>query len=313
MSTIPNLTIIPDDLTSYSSLSRLRTEMLNAPTDYVMVTGALDTVEITQDLTDDVHWLPTFLRTKRTTHQGRPVIPYDPVLMLQFNYAGSPIFRKELALGFPEASVEPFHAMLVRAVTAGKTFSLATGKHEIMNQWPLLAPSGAYGRFTTSFDPVAIEEAIPGLTVSEINHRPFFKLRDTRHGRIEGLTRGCSMAFLESLAGYNVTVRQVSDISNDLITSSEADYIAWFDGIQEAVDTNTLNHLAAALEFPGVVAACPRLISDFSVQTYHLLPYGLKSGIYQGFSPRAWMIRQSHEVIPVTGYTSSHAILRPVA
>lgn len=313
MATIPsNLSLIREDFRKPRSLGAIKADLAAAPTDYVMLVGLDDQVDVAGPLTQDVHYLTTKVSTRRAVRYTRPELDFDPLLLIQFNYIGSPIFRRSLVPLFPEASLEPWHTLLVRAHLQGASFSRLAGTHTIIEPWPRPELAGVYAHFRTSFDPAAVMEAVPTVQVEEINLRPFYSLKDPRAGSMTAFCRNCSHEFLHSLAALNVQVRTVGDLMVSELRRSGGEYVAWFDGIQEACRRDALLQLQIALEFPGVTVASPRLVTEFSLASYHAPAFWLTGGIHNGFAPEAWFTRTRDlgPTPPEAGYTTSHAILR---
>lgn len=315
MTSIPsNLTLIREDFQNSRALSEIKAAMQAAPTDYVMVVGLNDLVDVTGPLTGGVHYLATHVATRRAFRHSKPVLAYDPILLTQFNYLGMPILHKDLVTLFPDTSVEPWHRLMVRAQMQGASFSLVTGNHTIIEPWPRPELSGAYAQYRYSIDPDAIMEAVPSVLVREINQQPFYSLRHPRAEPVTVFCRGCSPEFLDSLPAMNVTIELVQDFDYNRIRSSNTNYVAWFDGIAEAVDTETLNQLQLGLEFPGVTVVSPRIIEHFSVAAYHHPAFSTLRGITRGFHPVAWMAqtRDLSLTPPSEGYVNNQAILREI-
>lgn len=310
----PNLTLIREDFQNPRALSQIKASMEAAPTDYVLVVGANDLVDVSGTLTGGVHYLATHVATRRAFRHSKPVLAYDPLLLIQFNYLGAPILHKSLLPLFPDTSVEPWHRVLVRAQLQGASFSLVAGNHTIIEPWPRPELSGAYAQYRYSIDPDAIMEAVPSVLVREINQQPFYSLRHPRAEPVTVFCRGCSPEFLGSLPAMNVTIELVQDFDYNRIRSSNTNYVAWFDGIAEAVNTETLNQLQLALEFPGAVVVSPRIIEHFSVAAYHHPAFSTLRGIVRGFHPVAWMAqtRDLGLTPPSEGYVNNQAILREI-
>ena len=316
MTSVPlNLTVIREDFQVPARLSELKARMLAPNTDYIMVAGLEDIVEVTSPLTAQVHYLPTHMATRRAFRYSRPVVPYDPLLLTQFNILGRPILHKSLVPLFPETSVEPWHRVMVRAQMDGASFALAEGNHTIIDPWPRPALSGAYAHYRHSLDPEAVMEAVPGVVVEEINRQPFYSLRQPRHEAITVFHRNCSDDFLGSIAGLNVNFERLESFDYTRIRDSNTNYTAWFDGIAAAIANATLHRLLVALEFPGVTVASPRVISQSDLASYHHAPFSTLRGISTGFNPNAWMTQT--RTMPFTPFSDGHvnnqAILREIS
>ena len=309
-----NLTLIREDFQNPRALSQIKASMEAASTDYVMVVGVNDLVDVSGMLAGDVHYLATHVATRRAFRHSKPVLAYDPILLTQFNCLGMPILHKSLVPLFPDTSVEPWHRVMVRAQLQGASFSLVAGNHTIIEPWPRPELSGAYAQYRYSIDPEAIMEAVPTVLVHEINQQPFYSLRNPRAEAVRAFCRNCSPEFLTSLVAPNVTIEVVQDFDYDRIRTSNTNYVAWFDGIAEAVDTETLNQLQLALEFPGVVVVSPRIIEHFSVAAYHHPAFSTLRGIVRGFHPVAWMAqtRDLSLTSPSEGHVNNQAILREI-
>lgn len=315
MTSIPlNLTLIREDFQKPRSLFQIRASMLAAPTDYVMVVGKDDIVVVLGDLTGEVHYLATHVATRRAFRYSWPVVAYDPVLLTQFNCLGFPILHKSLVPLFPEAAVEPWHTVMVRAQSAGASFSLVAGDHSIIEPWPRPERSGAYAPYRYSFDPAAVMAAVPTILVEEIDQQSLYTLRDSRADTVKAFCRGCSSEFLGSLTAPGVSVETTTDLDFDRIRAANTTYVAWFDGIVAAVSADTLSHMQTGLAFPGVLTTSPHLVADFTPATYHRGAFEPVSGITQGLSPHAWMSRTRDLglTVPTTGYTTGQAILSKV-
>jgi len=314
--TIPaNLTLIREDFLKLGGLTELRVRMLAAPTDYVMVVGKDDVVDVSGVLDGDVHYLATHVTTRRAYRHPRPVVAYDPLLLTQFNYMGLPIFHQSVIPLFPDVAVEPWHTTLVRAQTQGSSFSLVAGTHTIVEPWPRPVLDGAYSQFGYSFDPAAIMEAVPTILVQDINHRPFYSLRDSRAEAISAFCHNCSEEFISSLSASNVLVQVLSVPNFDQVCSTQSEYVAWFDGILETASDDTLSQLRVGLEFPGVGLVSPFLLNDFSPATYRRTAFSSYGGIVSGFHPNAWMARTRDLGLtsPNEGFTNTQAILREIS
>ena len=314
MTSIPaNLTLIRVDFQKPPSLSEIKASMLAAPTDYVMVAGVKDIVDVIGPLFGGVHYLATHVRTRRAFRHSRPVVDvYDPIVLIQFNYLGMPILNKDYVHLFPETSVEPWHRVMVRALLAGSNFSLVEGGHTIVEPWPRPELSGAYSQYHHSIDPDAVMEAVPTVLVEEINQQPFYSLRNPRHEAVRAFCKGCSPDFIASLAGLNVSVETLTAFDYDRIKDSNTNYVAWFEDIQEAADPEVQQQLQLALEFPGVSIVSPRMVEDWTVATYHHPAFSTFRGIVPGFNSTAWMAltRNLNVQPPSEGYVNNQAILR---
>lgn len=315
MTSIPtNLTLIRNDFQKSESLTELKTRMLAALTPYVMVVGTNDIVDISGILTDKVHYLATHVATRRHYRHARPVLAYDPLLLTQFNYLGFPILHQSVVPLFPEVALEPWHMVMVRAQTQGASFSLVAGNHTIVEPWPRPERSGAYYEYGFSFDPAAIMEAIPTLLVEENNHRPFYSLRDPRADAITAFCYNCSAEFITSLVSLNVSIQVLEAPDYNRIRAAGTDYVAWFDGIAEAVSDKTLGQLRVGLEFSGITVVSPYLLGSFTPGTYRRSAFSTLGGIISGFYPRAWMARTRDLGIspPSNGCVNTQAILREI-
>jgi hypothetical protein len=312
MTSIPNnLTLIREDFQKAGSLTELKAAMGAATTDYVMVAGIRDIVDVSGVLDGDVHYLPTHVATRRAFRYSRPVLAYDPVLLAQFNYMGLPILHRSLIPLVPDTAVEPWHVALVRAQLQGASFSLVAGSHTIIEPWPRPELSGAYAHYHHSLDPAATMEAVPTVLVQEINQQPFYTLRDPRAESFRIFCRNCSNDFIGSLAASNVVVETLPEFDYNRIRDSNATYVAWFDGIEGANDDKVLSQLQVGLEFPGVVVISPRVVADLTLETYRLPA----NGIFSGLDPAAWMARTRDlgPTLPVAGYTNTQAILGKIS
>ena len=315
MTSIPaNLTLIREDFRNPRSLAEIKASMQTAPTDYVMVVGLKDIVDVSGNLVSGVHYLLTHITTRRAFRHTRPLIPYDPVLLIQMNYMGTPILHKSLVHLFPEASVEPWHRVLVRAQLAGSWCDPVSGSHTVVDPWPRPERSGAYSVYRHSIDPDAVMEAVPGVLVKEINQQPFFAPRNPRIEPITVFCRNCSPDFMGSLVAQNVRIETIPAFDFNRMRTSNGSYVAWFDGIEEAVDDQTLSQLQMALEFPGVAAVSPRIIDQFNVARYHHPAFSTLRGIVQGFNPVAWMAHTRGLGLspPTTGHINNQAIVRKI-
>lgn len=313
--TIPvNLTLIREDFQKPRALSELKASMLAAPTDYVMVVGKDDIVDVIGVLEEDIHYLASHVATRRAYRHARSVVAYDPILLVQFNYMGLPIFHQSMVPLFPEAAAEPWHTTLVRAQTQGASFSLVAGTHTIIEPWPRPVLSGAYSQYGFSFDPEAVMEAIPTILVQDINHRPFYSLRNPVAEAFTAFCHNCSEEFMDSLIASNVSVRVLAAPDYDQVRGASTEYVAWFDGILEPTGDRTLSQLRVGLEFPGVGVMCPYLLSDFSPATYRRSAFSTAGGIISGFYANAWMARTRElgPTPPTGGYINTQAILREV-
>ena len=303
MTTPANLTLIP--LGKQDSLARLKQRMLDAPTDYVMVINPLDQVVVDDPLTGDVHYLPSLIRTRRALRYVYPVIDYDPLLLSQHNICGSPIIHKDLVPLFPIAAQEPYHGFLVAAMQQGASISLVDGMHQIVDPWPRPEVSGAYHRWFGRFDPAAVQAVAPGLLVVDLADHPMYYLQDTRKDTVEVFHTGCSPQFLDSLKASWVTLTPAAAPQ----ISQTAAYTAWFEGIEEALDDQTLDDLRIALHFPQIEAASPRIVNEYSIEEFtRRLPWECRA-VYRGLNSRAW-IKRSTGSVPTTGGTYSRVVLR---
>lgn len=311
MTSIPaNLSVIREDFEKGQPLAKIKAAMEAANTEYVMVVGKNDIVDVAGPLVADVHYLPTQVGTRRAVRYSRPVLPYDPALLAQFNYMGLPIVRKTLVPLFPETAVEPWHMMLVKAQLQGASFGLLDGSLSIIESWPRPKLSGAYAEYHHSLDPEATMLAVPTVLAREINQQPYFTLREARAETIKVFCCNCSDEFRDSLSAPNVSVETIVAFDYDRIRTSNTTYVAWFHGIDEAAHAQTLIQLQTALEFPGVGIVSPRLTNVFSVETFHTTA----NGILNGFSFAAWMARTCDlgPAFPTTGYTNMQAVLRKI-
>ena len=315
MTRIPNnLTLIRDDLRKPGSLSDLKARMLASPTDYVMVVGSEDTVDITGILNNDIHYLATHVTTRRAYRYARPVLAYDPILLTQFNYLGMPILHQSMVPLFPGAAAEPWHTALVRAQTQGASFSLVAGNHTIVEPWPRPERGGAYAPYGYSSDPAAIMEAVPTILVEEINHRLYYSLLYPRAEAVTAFCHNCSDEFMISLAASNVTVQILPAPDYYRVRNASSSYVAWFDGIVETANDKTLTQLRVGLEFPGVTVVSPYLLSNFSPDTYRRAAFSTAGGLISGFYPNAWMARTCDlgPTPPTGGCINTQAILREI-
>lgn len=314
MATLPlNLTLIREDHRRPRSLSEIKTSMTQAPTDYVMVVGLGDIVDIPGALAGDIHYLTAHVATRRQLRHTRPTVAHDPLLLTQYNYMGSPILHRSLIPLFPEAAREPWHTLLVRAQTQGASFSLIPGDHTIVDSWPRPVLSGAYAEYRRPFDPEAVMEAVPGLLVQEIGQQPFYTFRKPRAETVRAFCRGCEPAFLASLADRGVTVQEVPAFDLAQIRASTETYVAWFDGIADGAGKNILTQLRVGLEFESVTVVSPRVVAEFTPGSYQCPAFEVM-GIRRGFSPVAWMSRTEDllDTPPSTGCVNSQVILREI-
>lgn len=309
----PNLTLIREDPRQPRSLSKIKASMTQAPTDYVMVVSLADIVDIPGTLVGDVHYLTTHVATRRQYRHTRPTVAYDPLLLTQYNYMGSPILHRSLIPLFPEAAREPWHTLLVRAQTQGASFSLIPGDHTIVDSWPRPALSGAYAEYRRPFDPEAVMEAVPALLVEEISQQPFYRFRNPLAETVKAFCRGCAPEFLASLVEGGVVIHEVAGFDLTQIRASTETYVAWFDGIADVAGKNLLTQLRIGLAFPGVSVVSPQVVTEFTPGSYRCLPFEVR-GIHRGFSSIAWMSRTADlsSTPPTTGCTNSQVILREI-
>lgn len=316
MTSIPeSVTLIRENFQKPRSLSQIRADMLGVPTPYVMVVGLNDRVEITGPLDGDIHALPTHVATRRAFRYSRPVLDFDPLLLLQCNYLGFPVIRRELASLLPDTSVEPWHRLLVRAHLQGASIGPVAGSHTIIENWPRPELSGAYAHYRFSLDPDAAMEALPSLIVEEINQQPKLTQRDQRADTAVAYCHQCSEDFMSTLETMGMVVQMLPAFDYDLIRNSNSTYVAWFDAVDEAIDLQILNQLKIGLEFPGVVVASPRLVDDFDLLFYAQPAYSLFEYVVSGFNPQAWMARTRDlgSTFPSTGCLNNQAILRKIS
>jgi hypothetical protein len=285
--------------------------MTQASTDYLMVVGHDDIVDISGTLTGDIHYLTTHVATRRQFRHTRPVVAYDPLLLTQYNYLGAPILHRSLIPLFPEAAREPWHTLLVRAQGQGATFSLISGDHTIIDSWPRPALGGAYAEYRRPFDPEAVMEAVPGLLVQEIGQQPYYAFRNPRAETVKAFCRGCAPEFLASLADGGVTVYEMPTFDLPQLRASETSYVAWFDGLADSAGKSILSQLRLAMEFEGVTTVSPRVVSDFTPASFRCAPFEVM-GIRRGFSPIAWMSRTADlsSTPPSTGCINSQVVVR---
>ena len=282
-------------------------------TDYIMVVGSNDIVDVTGPLISGVHYLQTHVRTRRAFRHSRPLGVYHFMLLLQLNYLGMPIFHRSLIPLFPGASIEPWHRLMVRAQTQGAGFSVLAGSHTIVDPWPRPELTGAYSEFDCSMDPEAVMEAVPGILVTPINNQPFYRLRNPVAEGVTAFCRNCSIDFMSNLAALNVSVQTMTEFNYARIRACNTNFVAWFDGIEEAVDNEELlNQLHVGLQFPGVLVISPRFVTDFTIATYHHPAFSLRHCIGPGFNSAAWMTqtRNLGGVPPSAGYVNNQVILR---
>lgn len=316
MTSIPNnLTLIREDFRDPRSLSEIKSAMLAAPTPYVMVVGHKDIVDVSGILNLHIHYLQTHVATRREFRYSKPLMPFSPILLLQFNCHGIPILHKDMVPLFPDTSVEPWHRTMVRALLAGAAFGAVGGSHTIIEPWPRPELTGAYAHYRFSLDPEATMEAVPTVLVTEVNQQPFYRLRKPVSEAITAFCRNCSETFVASLAAPNVSVETLPVYDHARIRRAKTNYVAWFDGIAEAADDQILSQLQLGLEFPGVRFISPRLIPSFSIPTYHHPAFSTLRGISSGFNQAAWMTRTSElgSAAPSDGYTNNQAILREIS
>ena len=317
MASVPlNLTLIREDFANPRSLNQIKASMAAAPTDYVMVVGKDDIVDISGTLEGDVHYMATHVATWRAHRFSKPVFDVvDPVELIQFNCLGSPILHQSMVPLFPETAVEPWHTVIVRAQSQGAGISRVLGNHTIIEAWPRPDRSGAYPQYQYSFDPVAVMEAVPAILVEEINQQPVYSLRSPRADTITAFCHSCSTDFIASLAGLNVSVQTLLEWDYDRIRTCESTYVAWFDSIAEDACEDILDQLVLALAFPGVVTASPYLLTEITPKTYARTPFSRMGGIIRGFSSDAWMMRtrELDPTPPSTGYSNTQAILRKIS
>jgi hypothetical protein len=315
MTTTPlNLTLIREDFDNPRSLAQIKADMAASPTDYVMVVGENDIVDVSGVLDGGVHYLATHVATRRAVRHSWPVLGHDPLLLTQFNYLGFPILHRSLVPLFPTAAVDPWHTVMVRAQAQGAQISPVAGDHTIVESWPRPERSGAYSRYQYSFDPAAVMEAVPTILVEEINQRPVYSMRDSRAETITAFCYNCATDFIASLAAPNVSVQLLLEPDFDRIRACNTSYVAWFDGIFEAINGDTLNQLRLALEFPGVKAASPHLVTDFTPRSFSRSAYAAMGGIVSGLNQSAWLAQTRDLGItpPTDGCLNTQAILRKI-
>ena len=316
MASVPsNLTVIRENFQKPRSLSEIKALMAAATTDYVMLAGDKDIVDVVGPLFGGVHYLATHVTTRRAFRHSKPVVAvYDPILLIQFNYLNIPILHKDYVHLFPETAVEPWHKVMVRALLAGSNFSLVEGNHTIVEPWPRPELSGAYAPYRFSIDPDAVMEAVPTVLVEEINQQPFFSLRNPRYEAVKAFCKECSPEFIASLAGLNSSAEILLNFDYGQIRASNTNYVAWFEGVEEAVGPDTLQQLQLALEFPGISVVSPRLVEDWTIPNYQHPAYSTFRGIVPGFNSTAWMAqtRKLNDSPPLAGYVNNQAILREI-
>lgn len=313
MTSIPaNLTLIRDSLKKPGSLATLKAAMLAVATDYVMVVGEEDIVDVQGTLDGEVHYLATHIATRRAYRYAKPVISYDPLLLSQFNYAGRPILHQSIVPLFPTSAVEPWHTVMLRAQTQGAGIGRVAGNHTVIEPWPRPELSGAYAPYHYSFDPAAIMEAIPSIIVEDVNHRPLFRLRNPMAEAITAFCLDCSDEFVGSLAAPNVRVEVLLAPDFERVRQTKTNLVAYFESIEEPVSDQILGRLQLGLEFPGVSAVSPRLVSALSVQTYRQPAFSAVGGLISGVHPKAWLTRTRDLGLgpPSEGAVNTQAILR---
>lgn len=285
--------------------------MTQASTDYLMVVGQNDIVDISGTLTGDIHYLTTHVATRRQLRYTRPVLAYDPLLLTQYNYLGTPIVHRSLVPLFPEAAREPWHTLLVRSQAQGASFSLIPGDHTIIDSWPRPALGGAYAEYRRPFDPEAVMEAVLGLLVEEISQQPYYAFRHPRAETVKAFCRGCASEFLASLTEGGVVIQEVPSFDLAQLRASETTYVAWFDGLADSAGKQILSQLRLAMEFEGVTTVSPRVVSDFTPASFHCPAFEVM-GIRRGFSPIAWMSRTADlsSTPPSTGCVNSRVVVR---
>lgn len=303
-----NVTVVHSN--RYPSLSALREALLLAPTDYVIAVRSNDRLTIDGPVTGDICYLPSAIGTRRYSGYPRPAIPFDPLLLIQWNYMGHPVVRKELAALLPDTAQEPWHVLLVRAWLQGASFSQVAGLHTLVLTYPWPEESPAYSPFCFPFDTRAIEEAVPTIQAERINHRAYFQMREVRQKGIHVFHRGCSEEFLNSLAGYSVTLQHMPIPDMNLMLSSEAEYIAWFEDVRSSAERDLFGRLLPALEFPSVRYVSPRLVDGY---LYEPAPadFGISSGLHPGAIHKAWIARRASLLSPIPnlGHVLGHAVL----
>ena len=286
-----------------------------ASTDYVMVVGLNDRVEVTGTLAGDVHYLATHVATRRAPRYSRPVLAPDPLLLIQCNYIGTPILHKDLIPLFPGVSAEPWHRLLVRALLQNKDISLVSGSHTIVEPWPRPELSGAYAHHRFSMDPEAVMEAVPGVLVQEINHHLSYSLRDPRAETTTVYCKDCSPGFIAGLSGPNIWVQELTSFDYARIQSTETSHVAWFEGIDEDLGGEILNQLRIGLEFPGGGVVSPRFIDELTIPAFSHPAYSLFQYITTGFNPAGWLARtrELDHTPPDQGCVNNQAILRKIS
>lgn len=274
-----------------------------ATTEYVMVVGPEDEVTVDGPLVTDVAYMATTTRTRRAVRHHRSLISYDSVLMSQLNYAGRPILKTSLAHLFPEVAVDPWHAFLRAAQSAGATIAGVAGLHTVVEPWPRPVRSEVQSEFRTSFDPAASH-------AEAVNSRPYPLDTDPRPKNVTLFHRGCGEDFLSHASENGVNHQSMPVFNLATLQACPTEYVCWFDGIEESGVKEPISWLVKSL-LPGVLMISPTLVSQFTVQNLRLGRWWLRGGIYEGFEGNAWLARTKDiQGMAPPGHITSYVTLR---
>lgn len=300
-----NLTLIRLPARDMPSLSELRESMMAIRTQYVMVIGPNDEVDLEEPITGDVAYLPTVLRTRRAVRQTRPALPYDPVLLGQINFIGRPIINVNMTPLMPTSAYDPWHSLLLAAQAQRAVFKPLTGTYTQVESWPRPVRSGElWDEHRTSFDPAA-------SNAESINGRPYPVAEDRSRLPMKIYHRNCDDRFLAGLMGEKVTLVSMPTFDWDTIRQDRTSVVGWMDGIEESLGSSPAEWLKKSL-IPGVRFLSPGITQNFDLGSLRYGNYWFKCGIYPGFNPQAWVCSGDKlgKHLPTYGHTSSYVTLR---
>lgn len=304
MSIPHNLSVIRLPERNLPTLSELREMMLAVKTQYVMVIGPKDSVEIDGPISGDIAYVTSILRTRRAIRQVREALPYDPVLLRQINFIGRPIVNKHFVHLLPSAADDPWHSLALAAQALDAKFVSISGSHSIIEPWPRPVRGLLWGEFKTSFDPHA-------SAANAINGRPYPTTEAYLNESFRVYHRNCGDAFLKDLIEEGVILESMPVFDWDKIKNSKEFLVGWMDGVEESFKTSPASWMKRSM-IPETRYVSPGLTENFRIQSLSYGHHWFECGIYPGFDTRAWFVRRESiwRDPPTAGHTSSYVTLK---